>query len=100
MLAGVANDRADILLVARNDHPGWRHLEQRGIGPVQSAGKIVEQHFPTNEPLEVVVGTFAESGVHVVFSWFPDSVWEPLCGNLCAGNSVSRVAATVEAGYG
>jgi hypothetical protein len=54
VLMGVADERLQVLLVARPDHAGRRHLEDAGVGAVEGARQVVKKQLALEEALQVV----------------------------------------------
>src|SRR5439155_8812184 len=45
VLCGIANNALDVAFIARDNDPQGLHLENAGVGAVQSAGKFVEEQL-------------------------------------------------------
>src|SRR5205807_2368017 len=63
-LAGVADQGAHVVFVARRDGAERLDLKDAGVGAVEGAREVVEEEVPLDESLEVVANALALRLVH------------------------------------
>src|SRR5262249_25413025 len=64
VLAGVADQGAHVVLVARHHDAGRHHLEDGGVGAVEAARQVVEEQVALDDPLEVVAQALGLRKLH------------------------------------